>query len=167
MTSGISLRLAKAGDAPSVAELLSAAADTLTVQYGMGHWSRHSTERGVKWLMRQGKVFVAKDRDRAIATLTLTPRKPWAIDIAYFAKATRAVYVLSMAVAPDLQGRGIGRQCVEQAVALCRAWPANALRLDAYDANAGAGPFYEKCGFREVGRAVYRKVPLIYFERLV
>jgi hypothetical protein len=44
--------------------------------------------------------------------------------------------------------------------------PRYALRLDAYDADAGAGGFYAKCGFREVGRVVYRKNPLVYFELL-
>ena len=45
--------------------------------------------------------------------------------------------------------------------------PSDAIRLDAFDADAGAGEFYSKCGFREVGRASYRSVPLIYFEMLV
>ena len=48
-----------------------------------------------------------------------------------------------------------------------KAWPADAIRLDAYDAPAGAGDFYAKCGFREVGRATYRGVPLVYFELLL
>lgn len=63
--------------------------------------------------------------------------------------------------------RGIGRQCVDEALRIVRAWPADALQLDAYDAHAGAGPFYFKCGFREVGRTSYRSVPLIYYEHLV
>ena len=48
-----------------------------------------------------------------------------------------------------------------------QAWPADAIRLDAYDADAGAGDFYAKCGFREVGKATYREVPLRYFEKLL
>jgi hypothetical protein len=48
-----------------------------------------------------------------------------------------------------------------------RAWPGDAIRLDAYDAEAGAGKFYAKCGFRERGRVVYRKTPLIYFELIL
>ncbi len=161
------LQPARARDARAVAELLNAAADTLTVQYGVGFWSRHSTDRGVKWLMRIGKVYIVRDRGSMIATLTLTPRKPWAIDIDYFTNVATAMYVLSMAVRPDRQSRGIGRACVEEAVALCRAVSANAIRLDAFDATAGAGRFYQKCGFRDVGRVIYRNVPLIYFERLI
>lgn len=45
--------------------------------------------------------------------------------------------------------------------------PADAICLDAYDAAAGAGPFYAKCGFREVGRASYRGTPLVYYEMLL
>jgi hypothetical protein len=43
-------------------------------------------------------------------------------------------------------------------------WPADAIRVDAYDAEAGAGGFYAKCGYREVGRVVYRNTPLVYYE---
>jgi hypothetical protein len=41
------------------------------------------------------------------------------------------------------------------------------IRLDAYDGPAGAGGFYAKRGFREVGRVVYRGTPLVYFERIL
>jgi hypothetical protein len=44
---------------------------------------------------------------------------------------------------------------------------ADAIRLDAYDGTVGAGAFYAKYGFKEVGRVVYRGTPLIYFELLL
>lgn len=53
---------------------------------------------------------------------------------------------------------------MKEAAVQAKAWPADAIRLDAFDAAAGAGPFYAKCGFREVARVTYRKDPLIYFE---
>jgi ribosomal protein S18 acetylase RimI-like enzyme len=72
-----------------------------------------------------------------------------------------------MAVAPDLQRRGVGRLCREEAAKVAKKWPGDAIRLDAYDAEAGAGEFYRKCGFREVGRASYRNTPLVYYEMLM
>ncbi|NOT06618.1 MAG: GNAT family N-acetyltransferase [Gemmatimonadales bacterium] len=72
-----------------------------------------------------------------------------------------------IAVDPELQRGGIGRRCMKEAARVCSTWPADAIRLDAFDAPAGAGEFYRKCGMREVGRATYRKVPLVYFEFLV
>lgn len=161
------LRLAQPGDAAAVARLLTATANQLTARYGEGHWSRESTERGILNAMRTSQVFLAKDGDRPVATLALTTRKPWAIDSAYFTPVVRVLYLLSMAVDPAMQRHGIGRACIQQSLRIARSWPAESIRLDAYDADAGAGGFYAACGFRQVARIVYRRVPLIYFERSV
>jgi GNAT superfamily N-acetyltransferase len=91
-------------------------------------------------------------------------KKPWAIDLRYFTPVQKAMYLHDVNVAPDLQRSGIGRTLVARAGAVARSWPVDAIRLDAYDGPSGGGPFYKKCGFTEVGRAVYRGVPLVYFE---
>jgi GNAT superfamily N-acetyltransferase len=72
-----------------------------------------------------------------------------------------------MAVHPELQNQGIGGLLLKEAEAAARAWPADAIRLDAFDAAAGAGAFYAKCGFREVARVTYKKDPLVYFELIL
>src|SRR5262249_36733035 len=97
-----------------------------------------------------------------VATLRLTVKKPWAIDTSYFALCSKPLYLLAMAVRPDRQGEGIGRKCLEEAKLIARKWPAEAIRLDAYDAAAGAAQFYTKGGFEEVGRATYREAKLVY-----
>jgi GNAT superfamily N-acetyltransferase len=116
--------------------------------------------------MRTSRVFVARQGPEIIATLRLTTRKPWAIDTSYFAPSRKPLYLLAMAVTPAKQRRGIGRRCLEEARRIALAWPADAIRLDAYDAEAGAGRFYARCGCTEVGRTSYRNTPLIYFEML-
>jgi GNAT superfamily N-acetyltransferase len=117
--------------------------------------------------MRISKVFAARANGELVATLRLTTRKPWAIDTNYFAASRLPLYLFAMAVTPARQRQGIGRWCLEQAIKLARDWPADAIRLDAYDARAGAGPFYARCGWTEVGRTSYRNTPLIYYERLL
>ena len=99
--------------------------------------------------------------------MRLASKKPWAIDPGYFTAVKRAIYLTDMAVDPASQRKGVGRALIDQALVVARDWPANSIRLDAYDAPAGAGAFYAKCGFREVGRIVYRKTPLIYYEKLI
>jgi GNAT superfamily N-acetyltransferase len=154
-------------DAPALAALHSAVADDLTLRYGRGPWSAQTTEKGVLFGMRHSRVLVARTGKTIVGTLHLPTKKPWAIDVSYFASVKKAIYLTSMAVVPGMQRQGIGRQLIAEAVKYVRAWPANAIRLDAFDAEAGAGAFYTKCGFREVGRVVYRKAPLIYFEMLL
>jgi GNAT superfamily N-acetyltransferase len=163
----VKLQIATAEDVSSLVALRTAVNAHLIAQYGKGHWASGSTEKGVLFAMKRGTVYVAKEGQNAIATLTLSTRKPWAIDTKYFGASKRPLYLTSMEVSPDRQRKGLGRQCLDEARRIAREWPADSIRLDAYDAAAGAGEFYRKCGFREVGRAIYRNAPLIYFEMLV
>ena len=159
--------IAEAADAFEIARLRTEAAAALTARHGKGHWSSCPTERGVLLGIRTSKVVLARAGRRLAGTLRLATKKPWAIDTSYFTPVERALYLVDMAVAPALQRQGVGRALLEHADRLAHDWPAAALRLDAYDADAGAGGFYARCGFREVGRVAYRGVPLVYFERVV
>jgi GNAT superfamily N-acetyltransferase len=163
----LSFTLAHPGDAKELAELRTSAACDLTDRFGPGHWSGESTERGVLAGMRHSSVWVARRSDPIVATFRLATKKPWAIDRSYFVSSDAPLYLTDMAVLPDLQRRGVGRRCIQEAVSRARLWPANAIRLDAYDADAGAGEFYTKCGFTAVGHAIYRGVPLVYYELLL
>ena len=160
----IQLKVATPDDAPDIATLRVSVARALTARHGIGPWSGNVTVRGVLNDMRRSRVFVVRQYDRLIASLALGTRKPWAIDTTYFTRCARPLYLTAMAVVPDTQRKGIGRQCLEEARKLAAEWPAEMIRLDAFDADAGAGGFYENCGFREVGRTSYRGVPLIYYE---
>lgn len=162
----MTLEKAHAEDVSAIAGLRAAVAAKLTREFGEGHWSSGGTETGVKRDLATPGLFVVRDGHRLIATLRLATKKPWAIDPVYFTASQTPLYLTGMAVDPDLQRRGIGRACMTEAVRIAREKPADAIRLDAYDAPAGAGGFYEKCGFRDVGHVVYRDTPLIYYELL-
>ena len=124
----VTLTLATAAEAAFVADLLSSVAELLTVQYGMGHWSHATSERGVLFAMRSARVYLAKADGRPVATLALTTKKPWAIDTVYFTPRPQPLYLLSMAVDPRRQRTGIGRACVDEALDFARNWPADAWR---------------------------------------
>jgi GNAT superfamily N-acetyltransferase len=110
------------------------------------------------------RIVIARANRRIIGTLRLATKKPWAIDTAYFTAAEKPLYLTGMAVHPHVQRKGVGRSLLKEAEEIARAWPADAIRLDAFDADAGAGGFYAKCGFRQVGRVTYKKDPMVYFE---
>ena len=160
----LSFSTATLEDVPALAELHAAVSADLTQRFGQGGWSGSPSERGVAAAMRHARVVIGRRGKRIAGALTLQTKKPWAIDVAYFTPVTKALYVTGMAVDPKLQRQGIGRRLMEEAVRLTRAWPAQAIRLDAFDAEAGAGGFYAKCGMRDVGHVQYRKSRLIYFE---
>jgi GNAT superfamily N-acetyltransferase len=163
----ISVTTASDADAPAIAALRTSVAERLTTQYGRGHWSSCVTEKSVLRAIKTSRVLVARNSSGIIGTLRLETKKPWAIDLAYFTIVRRPLYLHDMAVLPGLQRRGIGRHLFEEAKAVARTWPSEAIRLDAYDGAAGAGSFYAKCGLLEVGRKTYRGVPLVYFELML
>ena len=163
----LKFRDASAEDAPAIAALQNAVAGALTARYGEGSWSVLVTERSAILAQRHARVRVGRDGRRILTVLRLATKKPWAIDLSYFTPVKRPLYLTGMAVAVTHQMRGLGRLALEDARAVAAAWPANAIRLDAYDAMAGAGEFYAKCGFLERGRVVYNDDPLVYYELLL
>ncbi|MEO8482834.1 MAG: GNAT family N-acetyltransferase [Acidobacteriota bacterium] len=137
------------------------------MRHGAGHWSSTGTVRGVLRGILSSTVLIAREGDSVVGAVSLQKKKPWAIDVRYFTPVAHALYLVDMRVDPARQGHAIGRRLLDEAVTNARIWCAEAIRLDAYESPAGAGAFYAKCGFTEVGRTVYRTVPLVYFERLL
>jgi GNAT superfamily N-acetyltransferase len=160
-------RDATAEDVPRIAGLQNAAAGALTARFGEGHWSLLGTESGALQAQKHGRVRVGRVGKHICTVLRLDTRKPWAIDVSCFTPVRRPLYLTGMVVSVTHQGRGLGRLALQDAIALAEEWPAEAIRLDAYDAEAGAGKFYEKCGFEFRGGAVFRGTPLLYYEHLL
>jgi GNAT superfamily N-acetyltransferase len=160
------LKQATTAQAVAIAKLRMATNEKLTRDFGRGPWTSTVTEKGVLFGMRNGRVYIARDGRMIIGTLQLTTKKPWAIDRSYFSKCEQPLYLLAMAVAPDRQQQGIGHAMLEDVKRIVKAWPGDAIRLDAYDLPGGGGEFYAKCGYREMGRVTYRGAPLIYYELL-
>lgn len=166
----LSIREAVAAEAEEIAAVRMAAANDLTLRYGMGLWSSNTTVNLVQLAMKHGRVIIAVSDGAIAGTLTLSKRKPWAIDKSYFTRVKTPIYLTNMAVDPRVQSKGVGRALLADADVRARTWPGGAgqaIRLDAFDAEAGAGQFYARCGYTNRGHIVFRNAPLIYFERLL
>jgi ribosomal protein S18 acetylase RimI-like enzyme len=160
----IRLQFATDDDAPGLVRLREAVNLRLAREYGYGYWCAELTERAALSSVRHSPVYVIRQSGEILATLALSARKPWAINLSLFQPRQRSFYLTNMAVHPDFQRQGWGREMITEARRIALAEGGDAIRLDAYDVPAGAGPFYAKCGFAEVGRAVYRAAGLIYYE---
>lgn len=91
----------------------------------------------------------------ARSTPPSSQRDPQSHEIAGFVLARVAAgeaEILSIAVAPGLQGRGLGRQLVEQAIRDLHARGARRLFLEVAADNAPALALYTKLGLVEIGR---------------
>jgi GNAT superfamily N-acetyltransferase len=152
-------------DVRAIAEVRTAAAAHLTTTFGGGHWSTRTSEAAVRDALRTPLVLVARIASLVVGTLRLQTRKPRTIDITYFTPVRRPHYVVDVAVHPDVQRQGIGRQLWRwrrrrRPVAGERHPP------DTYDDWPG-GRLYRACRYREVARVTHRDVPLLYYELLL
>jgi hypothetical protein len=163
----LTFRDATLDDVAAIAGLQNAAAGALTARFGAGPWSALVSERGAALAQRHARVRVGRDGRHIVTVLRLATRKPWAIDVAYFTPVKRPLYLTGRADSVARQRQGLGRLALGDAYAVAAAGPADAIRLDAFDAEAGAGGFYLCCGFTERGRVVYKGDPLVYYERIV
>jgi GNAT superfamily N-acetyltransferase len=162
-----SISIASMPDARAVADLRTDVAREMTRVFGEGHWSPCPSKAEVVRQLRASQVFIASRDSKIIGTVRLARVLPGVIDTESFTKVKTALYVLGLGVAPESRRQGIGRDLIEAAKESARSWPADALWLDAYDHVAGAGAFYEACGFRAVGRSSNGKIPLVFYEWLV
>lgn len=162
------LERAKPEDAAAIAALRLAVARDLTERFGKGTWSfAAESVEGVRLDLGNASVYIARRAGLVIATLRLSEKRPWLGSTEFFTPCERPLYLTSMAVAPAWQRRGVGRACLAEARRIAGEWPADAIRLDSYDAAAGAEDFYLRCGFRCVQRAEYNGTPLLWFELLI
>jgi len=155
------------GDADVLTALHAAAAADLTARFGTGYWSHAPVVRRIDAVPGRVRVRVGRYRGKVVTALRLQTKKPWAIDVAWFTPVPCPLYLTGMVVAVSRQRAGLGRAALADAHEVAAAWPADAIRLDAYDAVAGAGAFYAKCGYGERGRVVYKGTPLVYYEHLL
>ena len=162
--SALSFRFATDADVRELLELELAIDADQAERFGDDRYRTTLNEKSVARSLASSRTVVATRRGRIVATVRMETKKPWAIDLSYFTPACKAVYLHNVNVHPELQRSGIGRQLMERVKEVAQEWPVDVIRLDAYDGPSGAGPFYRKCGFKKLGRAVYRSVPLIYYE---
>jgi GNAT superfamily N-acetyltransferase len=159
---------ATAAEAAAIAAVRLAASRDLAARFGTGTWSfAAESEAGVQAELATSTVLVARGEGVVVGTLRLATKNPWLGHTNFFTPCDRPLFLTAMAVAPKFQRRGVGRRLLAEARRFGGRLRAEVIRLDCYDAPAGAGAFYRKCGFREVHRGDYFGTPLIWFEAVL
>lgn len=168
-TTKMTVESATGANAAAIAAVRLAASRDMANRFGSGPWSFSlGSEGAVRAELISSTILIARDEGRLLGTLRLSTQNPWLGDTAFFTACSRPIYLTSMAVAPKHQRQGFGRRLIEAALhAVTVDLRGEAIRLDSFDARAGAGDFYRKCGFNVVWQAGYNGTPLIWFERIL
>ncbi|PKR84236.1 GNAT family N-acetyltransferase [Heyndrickxia camelliae] len=87
----------------------------------------------------RGECFVAEEEGSIIGEYVLLPTRPDTIEI------------VNIAVAEHSQGKGIGRELVNDAIRRSREWGYKTIEIGTANSSVGQLLLYQKCGFRIVG----------------
>ena len=131
----LEIRLAGVGDEDTVARLLLEAFEPFRDEYTPGGFDETTASAEVvRERLETAKIWIAYDDGEAVGTVTSLPEP-------------ERIYVRSMAVAPNAQGRGVGQALLETLEADARERGFEKLYLYTTFVLPGAQPLYEKNGF--------------------
>ena len=128
---------------------------TAMEQYARWQWKLHPTEEMLKKYIENGAMYVLRDAEKPAGAMAVTERQGedyhdigWGVSAADDAVAV--IHLLG--IAPEYQGRGIGKQMIDAAIRLARRSGKKALRLDALASNTPAQRLYLSKGFAYCGK---------------
>jgi len=163
---GLLTRVARRDDTQPLRAVRIAASDKLTKRYGSGHWSLVTGVSTIQKHIQARTVWVGELSGKLVATLRFTESKVGFYRSSWFSDPEAcAGYLMHMAVSPDKQKRGYGTALLREVEAAAINRGLEYMRLDSYDAPAGAGPFYVKAGYNLVHSREINGVPLQYWEK--
>jgi ribosomal protein S18 acetylase RimI-like enzyme len=141
MTPPFSIRPAGPDDWPAIWDIM----DPILARGDSYAWEHMTTEEArAVWLEADADVFIASDGGTVLGTYLLTPNQPG-----------RGAHVCNAAfmVAPEAQGRGVGRAMAEDAMARARTAGYSAMQFNLVVAtNDPAVALWRGLGFDVIGR---------------
>lgn len=142
------VRRAAPAEASRVSQLLQACGKDIQNRLGLNNWAVPYPLELVQAQAEAGFVWVLEEEGQFLGTFTLDFTLPDEYQPDWFTEPhAPAAYLHRLAVAPDIQGRGLGGYALREVERVAREAGAHWLRFDAYSRNAGIQTFYRKQGF--------------------
>ena len=112
-------------------------------------YGKHPTDAMLRGYIESGALQIGEQDGSLVSAVAVTPQSSdyhdtqWALPLA----DDEVAVVHLLCVFPDSQGKGIGRETMQQVIAHSRAAGKRAVRLDALTSNTPAHRLYESLGF--------------------
>ena len=153
----LSFRKATPLDLPALRCLYDDIIDAMDGASSHAQWRRggYPTNAFLQTKAAVGELWVAEKNGAMVAAMVLNAecnpgysQANW--QIACEPHEVMAIHTLG--VSPRVQGQGVGKAMVQQAIAIARRQGCKSMRLDVIDTNPAAGDFYTRLGFTNHGR---------------
>jgi len=172
----LTFALATLKDAKAIEQMRHLASEDLERKLGPGPWSGRSRLASIRERLRLADperlrsktLYVALRDGLAVGSVGVGTTAPGFWRKSYWKDPkAKALGVFDLVVAPELQGRGIGRYLMDHIVNLAREHGIEYVRLDAFASNPFSTAFYRHIDFDERAAIDVRGCDLILFEKHV
>jgi len=129
-------------------------------------WGEYPNERILQGSLDAGTLYVAREGDALLCAVTVdTSFDPEYADVNWLFGVKPGAFH-RLAIAPDQQGRGLGRKIIADVCDILRAQGCDTLRIDTYSPNQNAQKLYAAIGMRKAGEVKFfhREQPFYCFE---
>ncbi len=129
-------------------------------------WGEYPSEDFLRETLDAGALYVAKEGETLLCAVTVDTHFDPEYEGVNWLFGTKPGAFHRLAIAPDQQGRGLGRQVIEEVGRILREMGCDSLRIDTYSPNENARKLYGRVGFRAAGevRFFHRPLPFICYE---
>lgn len=124
-------------------------------KYARWHWNFHPTEKMIEDYVNENNMYLYMESNQIAGAMAITMSQGSDYhDVAWKTEAAddKAAVIHILGVSPAYQGRGIGKQMIEEAMKLAKNSGKTVLRLDSLASNTPAQNMYREKGFSYCGK---------------
>ena len=126
-------------------------------------WGEYPSEAILQSTLDEGTLYVAKDGDALLCAVTVDTHLAPEYDSVNWLFGVKPGAFHRLAIDPEQQGRGLGRQIIADVCDILRSQGCDTLRIDTYSPNANAQKLYTGLGMRKAGEVHFTRRELPYY----
>lgn len=112
------------------------------------HWYPYASLEKFKEKVKYSDVYCVFENEKMVATFSLstTPRDYYKLSM-WQDQNAKAIYLGNLGILPELQGKGLGKWCLNEVEKIAKEMNCKAIRFDCVEKHPWLSNFYEKLGF--------------------
>lgn len=126
-------------------------------------WGEYPNEEFLRKSLDAGTLYIAKEEEKLLCAVTIDTCFDEEYASVNWLFGTKPGAFHRLAIAPDQQGKGLGKQAIDAVCDILRSQSCDTLRIDTYANNLAAQKLYTRIGMRKAGEVRFFHRPLAFY----